>query len=93
MVEFKVTEEEHRLINLIVAKADALDLEDRSQLDLIMDLEATHSNGCPLDFCRLLNFPVFDFTHDICGIRRHLNRTTGQLEDHFLPRCSKPATN
>lgn len=57
-------------------------------LDLRMDLEATHSNGCPLDFQKLLDAPEFDFVHDIGGIKRHLDRKTGALRDCFVPRCA-----
>lgn len=53
--------------------------------DIQMDIAATHLNGCPLDLNRLLNAGGFDFYHDIFGIRRHLNRTTGKLKD-FNPR-------
>ena len=48
---------------------------------LAMDLSATHAK-MPLDFARLLAFDDFSFAHDIYGIRRHLNRTTGELEDY-----------
>lgn len=58
-------------------------------INWLMDLEAVHCNGCPLDFERLLSFPDADFGHDVFGIRRHLNRSTGKLEDYFLPRCAK----
>lgn len=54
-----------------------------------MDLEATNCNGCPLNFQKLLDFPDFDFNHDIAGIRRHIDRSTGRLGDCFSPRCSK----
>jgi hypothetical protein len=54
-----------------------------------MDLEAVNSNGCPLDFQSLLDFPNFDFGHDIYGIGKHIDRTTGKLQDCFLPRCAK----
>lgn len=59
------------------------------KLSLTMDLEATHSNGCPMDFVKLLNAPSFDFIHDVGGIRRHLDRNTGALLDCFRPRCAK----
>jgi len=56
---------------------------------LRMDITATHANGNPLDLARLLNdFPAFDFSHDIAGIVGHLNRSTGKLEDWFVPRCT-----
>ncbi len=51
-----------------------------------MDLVACHANGCPLDFERLSDADDFNIAHDVFGIRRHLDRETGQLTDHFLPR-------
>ncbi|KKK55056.1 hypothetical protein LCGC14_3078450, partial [marine sediment metagenome] len=39
-----------------------------------------------LDLARFLEGPDFDFAHDVWGIRNHLNRETGQLENCFLPR-------
>jgi hypothetical protein len=53
---------------------------------LYMDLNACHSNGCPLYFKGLLEAPMQDFSHDIHGIRDHINRDTGKLEDFFTPR-------
>ena len=55
----------------------------------MMDIEAAHCNGCPLDLERLLNSKDFDFAHDIFGIAAHINRTTGELEDCFVPRFAK----
>jgi hypothetical protein len=55
-----------------------------------MDLSATHANGCPLDFERLLAFPEFDYMHDIVGIHNHIHRGTGKLLHCFVPRCAKP---
>lgn len=60
-----------------------------SRLDFLMDLDACHSNGCPLDFNALLFFSDADRVHDIIGIRRNINRTTGKLENCFVPRCAK----
>jgi Family of unknown function (DUF6874) len=57
-----------------------------------MDLTACHANGCPMDFAKLLAAPDFDFIHDVAGIRRHINRETGQIENCFMPRCHGRAT-
>jgi hypothetical protein len=85
---FEATREEIDLMSKIAARAVAeLDHPD-SQLHIIMDLNVAH-NDIPLDFERLLEFPKFDFSHDIYGIRQHLNRDTGKIEDCFLPRCAK----
>jgi hypothetical protein len=63
---------------------------DYPRFQILMDLEACHCNGMPLDFDKLLAFPDFDFAHDVFGIRRHINRETGKIEDCFVPRCAKP---
>lgn len=63
--------------------------ENYKRKNLIMDLTACHANGCELDFDKLLNkFDDFNFIHDIIGISNHMDRTTGQLQDCFLPRCA-----
>ena len=54
------------------------------------DLQATHSNDMKLDFESLLEFPDFDFKHDIAGIYNNLNRDTGKLKNFFVPRCTAP---
>ena len=56
---------------------------------VMMDIEATHCNGCPLDLTGLLNAGDADFAHDICGIRDHLSRFTGELQGGFVPRYAK----
>lgn len=58
--------------------------------DATMDINAAHSNGCPLDFQKLLDFPDFDFFHDVDGTRTHIDRKTGKLQHHFVPRCAQP---
>jgi hypothetical protein len=65
-----------------------------SVLEASMDLEATHAS-CPLQLREMvesLDGPYkSDVVHDLLGIRRHLNRETGQLEDHFTPRFAQRA--
>jgi len=90
MVNFTATPEESVLIAEIVLRAKQLGFQGES-LDLAMDIEAVHSNGCPLDLARWRNdFPDFDFMHDIHGISAHIDRETGKLTDCFCPRCAKP---
>jgi hypothetical protein len=60
-------------------------------VDITMDLEATHANGCPLRLADLLAADDFNFWHDVAGIARHLDRTTGQLLHCFLPRFAAPS--
>jgi len=58
---------------------------DRDLIDINMDLELCHWN-CPLRLEDLLAAPDGCFGHDIAGIRRHLNRETGELTACFSPR-------
>lgn len=55
----------------------------------MMDLQATHANGTPLRLDDLLKADDFNFSHDILGIRRHLDRKTGKLGGFFSPRFSR----
>lgn len=60
---------------------------DVEQIDLSMDLTAAKYSMPEIDFDALLGFKDADFLHDVSGIIRNLNRETGVLENHFLPRC------
>lgn len=88
---FDVTLEDDNVIRAIANRAcEVTGIEPRfNKLGLLMDLKACHANGCPLDLDRLLAAKPFDFYHDLLGIDRHLDRATGQLQDHFLPRHAK----
>jgi len=53
------------------------------------DILVTHLNGNPLKLQELLDADDANFAHDVFGIRRHINRSTGKLEDFFSPRYSQ----
>jgi hypothetical protein len=57
----------------------------RSVIDIEMDIQAAHADT-PLKLEALATADDFNFSHDVMGIYRHLNRRTGKLEDCFLPR-------
>ena len=63
---------------------------DYKAMDCDMDITACHANGNPLRLAELLSADDFNFCHDVLGIRRHINRETGQLENCFVPRFSCP---
>lgn len=95
-VKFTATPEERAIIERISNRAALLyrdngDCRPRFDvvLDIQMDLNACHSNGCPLDFARLENADNFNLLHDVAGIGRHLDRSTGKLTGMFLPRFAK----
>ena len=92
-VSFDTTMKEALLISQIAKRAmeiaEATGLlwtKGQTKTDIRMDITAVHANGCPLRLDDLLAAKEFDFVHDVAGIRRHLNRDTGQLGNCFLPR-------
>ncbi len=96
-VQFNATREERKTITLIVDRAAkggwCRGPKERDHwydaLTMAMDLNACHSNGCPMDFKRMLAADDLDFLHDVSGIARHMDRETGKLKDCFLPRFAK----
>ncbi len=92
-VKFDCSKDDHANIREITTRAMTLSHQfnvNVEELALNMDITACHANGCPLDLQKLLAADDFNFTHDVFGISRHLNRKTGQLEDCFVPRCAIP---
>lgn len=93
IVKFDVTERQAELVQKCVERAMRAAKRagfEYDALDATMDLKACHANGCKLDFKKLFDASHADFGHDVFGIRRHLDRTTGKLGGNFLPRCAKP---
>lgn len=90
IVSFDVTKKESKVIEEIVERARLYamrnGIETPVRMDLQMDLTAVHANGCPLRLRELAAADDFDFTHDVFGIMRHIDRKTGKLGDFFLPR-------
>lgn len=93
---FKVSPADHALIMRCVDRyanfVENMLGQPVDKLSLMMDLTACHANGNPLRLADLANTKDdFSFIHDVGGIRQHLNRDTGQLEDFFSPRFSRRA--
>lgn len=84
MISFNTTKDEAMTIHAI-AKRAAHEIGG-DLLDWDMDVTAVHANGTPLRLDDLADCGVLDFAHDLCGIRRHIDRTTGKLTYGFLPR-------
>lgn len=88
-ISFKASKTDQKLIMAIANRAVRLASKYGITYDLMtadMDITACHANGQPIDLERMLAADDFNFCHDAFGIRRHLNRETGQLEDCFVPR-------
>jgi len=87
MINWNATREESAMISKIADKA--IDLcGGGNKMAVIMDLEAIHCNGCRLDLQSLMEFDDFNLLHDVCGISAHIDRSTGQLTDCFVPRSA-----
>lgn len=92
MINWTVSKTEHALIADIADRTTAMAQRNNINYDRItveMDITAVHANGCPLRLEELLSAEPFDFSHDVFGIRKNLNRETGELEHCFLPRFAK----
>ena len=88
-ISFDTTEKEIKLILDIASRAkQSGKLKHYDPITLMMDITATHCNGNKLDLQNFLESPDLDFFHDIFGIIKNLNRTTGKLENFFTPRYS-----
>ena len=89
MINFNTSKQDALLIGAITKRAMGLKIQGYDSMTCNMDLTACHANGSPLDLEELLQADEFNFAHDILGIRRHINRDNGKLENCFLPRFSK----
>lgn len=92
-INWTVKPEDRQVITEIAKRATALAAKHDGvypMLEAQMDVTAAHANGMPLCLDRLLAADDFNFAHDVFGIRRHLNRQTGQLENFFVPRFASP---
>lgn len=72
----------------VISVAGSFEKAKEKILSLEMDLTAV-AYLCPLDWDRLIAFDAFNFSHDILGIINNIDRSTGKLKNHFLPRCAK----
>ncbi len=78
---------EAKIAKRAVAMAKKHDIQ-YDQMTAIMDIDACHSNGNPLKLQELLETDDVNFAHDVFGIRQHIDRITGRLQDCFVPRYS-----
>lgn len=57
-----------------------------SKMDVLVSLVACDKNGCKLDLDAMLAADVANLLHDVGGIVRYLDQSTGKLTDCFVPR-------
>jgi hypothetical protein len=92
-INFNVTKDENAVIMKIARRAREMAAnhgrENSELIDIVMDITAAHASGNPLRLEALLEADDFNFAHDVFGIARHLDRSTGELRDFFTPRFSQ----
>lgn len=96
MINWHVSNEDHdnaaKLGKLAAEQARTLGVE-YEQRTAIMDITAAHANGNPLKLAEMVaaigTEHETDVLHDLFGIRRHIDRSTGKLGDCFSPRYSQ----
>lgn len=59
--------------------------EKISRIQIALDIHQCHKKY-PLDLTRLLKAEQHAFEQDVFGIKRHLDRKTGELGGDFLPK-------
>ena len=90
-ISFKVSAADMQLISRIARRAVLMAKKfgvNYSLMDANMDITACHANGNQMNLAAFLAMDDTNFCHDAFGIRRHINRDTGELMDCFVPRCS-----
>jgi hypothetical protein len=90
---FKTTDKDYLLIAEIAKRAVILAHKLGKDYDcttVSMDVTACHANGNPLRLDDLLKADDGNFGHDVFGINRFIDRSTGKLTDFFRPRYSIP---
>lgn len=85
--KFKTTKKDMDLIFEILDRSGSALNIPGDRFSQFMDLEHTHAER-PLNLARLLDFPDFDFAHDMWGIYTNFNRETLSMDNCFLPRCT-----
>ena len=92
MINWNTTKEDTEIIAKIAKRTNSMALKLGYTYDVLsgsMDITATHLNGCPLKLNALLEADDADFAHDTLGIRHHIDRETGQLQNCFDPRYAQ----
>lgn len=71
----------------IAERADNMGIMFLDRISLKMGLDIAHQ-AFNLRLKDLLNADDFNFTHDIVGIQKHIDRENKRMVDGFLPRYS-----
>lgn len=78
-----------KIANRALVLAEKYEVPYADKLSAVLDIEYAHKQ-VPMRLQELLEADDFNFSHDVLGIRRHMNRRTYKLEGSFLPRFAIP---
>lgn len=77
------------LYEIIERVEEEFSFQNLDKLSLSMDLASIEEDeSFEMDWKGLLKADKFNFMHDLCGIQKHIDRTSfpGKLRDGFRPR-------
>lgn len=88
-LNLEISVQEARLIDEIVRRyVNLCAVPGHEVLGVDMDITVCHLNGNPLELKALTKANDLDLVHDVSGIRRHIDRSSGELTGLFSPRYS-----
>lgn len=94
MIRFDCAPRDFQTAELIARRAVELGKTHGVTIDYMqthMDLIAVHVNDRPLKLFQMLCCDNGDFSHDVLGIAKFIDRATGKLRGGFIPRFSEAA--
>lgn len=84
-IKWNVSTADMGLIQKIARRAFELKYS-KDETNIAMSITACHANGCPLLLDDLLKASDFHFAHDVLGIMRYINTSTGKIRGLWAPR-------
>jgi len=84
-ISWDISAKDFDLILMIVIRVTKI-VPVKERMNVLMDVQACHCNGCKLNLDELLKSDKRNFLHDIAGISKNINHETGKLDNHFWPR-------
>ena len=87
-INFKCSPQDQALIGQILKRGMDMARDFNVKLDhvtLAMDIVACHCNGTPLKLLQMLMSDPSDFSHDLLGITRFIDRESGKMREGFKP--------
>lgn len=73
------------IIFAIVQRAQRMGITIGEHITQMMDMDNAHKQF-NLNLIAMLKADDANFAHDFCGIQRNINRETGMIGNHFVPR-------